>query len=52
VEVSAESLYGAVALAICALRQDDWPTAARPAPVRRRQAVVEHVAAAGRAGVV
>jgi hypothetical protein len=43
VEVSAESLYEAVALAICALRQDDWSP---PPGLRLRvsvcQPVVEH----------
>jgi hypothetical protein len=44
VEVSAESLYEAVALAICALRQDDWsPPPGLRLRVSVRQPVVEHV---------
>jgi hypothetical protein len=43
VEVSAESLYEAVALAICALRQDDWsPPPGLRLRVSVRQPVVEH----------
>jgi hypothetical protein len=43
VEVSAESLYEAVALAICALRQDDWsPPPGLRLRVAVRQPVVEH----------
>jgi len=44
VEVSAESLYEAVALAISALRQDDWsPPPGLRLRVSVRQSVVEHV---------
>jgi hypothetical protein len=44
VEVSAETLYEAVALAMCALRQDDWsPPPALRLRVSVRQPVVEHV---------
>jgi hypothetical protein len=44
VEVSAESLYEALALAICALRQDDWsPPPGLRVRVAVRQPVVEHV---------
>jgi hypothetical protein len=44
VEVSAESLYEAVALAISALRQDDWsPPPGLRLRVSVRQPVVEHV---------
>ena len=43
-EVSAESLYERVALAICALRQDDWsPPPGLRLRVTMRQPVVEHV---------